>query len=165
MRAIKARQLSPEAFRISGRYQDLYDIEAMRRGPPGDSGFDPDLVVMNLGGATLPAACVARVRKMPRNIVSGLEYHRYTAGGLLPLDGDCLIFVGRARKGFDPDRLEAFVVPKGVFVKLNPGVVHGTQFPVRDEWVRVLVILPEHTYDNDIVRKPLAPGEAVEVLS
>jgi ureidoglycolate lyase len=164
MRAIKAKRLSLEAFRIYGCYRDLYDIEDMRRGLPGDSGFYPDLVVMNLGNTTLPAACVAKVKKQPENIVRGLEYHRYTAEGLLPLDGDCFIFVGRACKGFDPEQLEAFVVPKGVFVKINPGVVHGTQFPVRDEWIRVLVILPERTYDTDTVRKPLTPGEEVEVL-
>jgi hypothetical protein len=34
---------------------------------------------------------------------------------------------------------------------------------VRDEWLRILILLPEHTYDNDIERKPLAPEERVEI--
>lgn len=163
MRTIKAKPLTHEAFRLYGCYRDLYDIEPMRRTPPGDSGFYPDLVAMNLANSTLPAACVAKARLQPRNIVSGLEYHRYTAEGLLPLDGDCLIFAGRACKGFDLDQLEAFVVPRGVFVKYNPGVIHGAQFAIRDEWVRILVILPEHTYDNDCVRRPLEPEDGVEI--
>ncbi len=162
MKQVLASPLTAEDFQPYGCYQDLYNIEHLRRSPPGESGFYPDLVSMNLAGTTQPTASIAKVKRRP-GVVDMLEYHRYTAEGLLPLDGDCIIFVGRAGRMFDLDEIRAFVAPKGCFVKLNPGTVHGTQFPIDAEWVRVLVILPEHTYDNDIVKKVLAEDEKFEV--
>lgn len=152
-----------EAFQPYGCYQDLYNIEHLRRSPPGESGYYPDLVSLNLAATTQPTASISKVKKRT-GIVDMLEYHRYTAEGLLPLDGDCVIFVGRAARMFDLDEIRAFVIPRGCFVRLNPGTIHGTHFPVAEEWVRVLVILPEHTYDNDTVKKVLTEDEMFEVL-
>lgn len=154
-------ELSRDAFAPYGTYQDLYDIEAFRKTPPGESGFYPDLMTVRLGATTLPAVCIAKVKKREMTI-EALEYHRYTAEWLLPLDGDCVIYVGQACKGFDPKGLRCFRIPKGVGVHLNPGTIHGTQFPLTEEWVRVLILLPEHTYDNDVVKHTLAPAIPIE---
>lgn len=160
MREIKARELTPEAFRKYGTYCDLYDIEEFRKTPPGDSGFYPDILRLNFSGGTMPTVNVSKIRKR-ENKVAVMEYHNRTCEGLLPLDGDCLIFVGQGCKGFDTERLEVFRIPKGTFVVLNPGTVHGTQFCTDQEWVRILILLPERTYENDCVKYNLKPEEQV----
>ena len=151
---LEIEPLSREGFRVYGEYQNLYDIEPYRKTPPGDSGFYPDIMTLNLGRDTLPALCVSKIRKRPMKIET-MEYHRRTAEFLLPLDADCVIFVGQACKSFDPSALRCFRVPKGTAVRLNPGVIHGTQFVLGQEWARVLILLPEHTYDNDVVKMKL----------
>ena len=163
MKQIRAQKLSVEAFSPFGMYRDLDAIEPYRRSPPGDSGFYPDLLTIPLATTTRPGICVCMVRKRPLRI-PGLEYHNYTGEGIIPLDGDIVIIVGFACKEFNTDGLQAFVIPKGTFVSLNPGVVHGTQFPVEEEWVRVIVILPEHTYVNDCIRQPLEGDAMPEIM-
>ena len=163
MRQLKASTITQESFRPYGFCQDLYDIEQFRRSPPGESGFYPDLLHMSLAHTTPAAVCVSKVKKR-EPVITSLEYHQYTSEGLLPLDGDCLIYVGRASREFAPDNLKAFLIPKGVFVSFNPGTIHGTHFPVKDEWVRVLIILPERTYGNDAVKKQLDGDERYEII-
>lgn len=162
MKELKAKKLTLESFKPYGSFQDLYDIENMRRTPPGESGFYPDLLSLNLSSSTLPSVSVSKVKKRD-NVVDMAEYHRYSAEGLLPLDGDCLIFVGKACRGLDGDGREAFVVPRGVFVRLNPGVAHGSQFPVSEEWVRIVILLPEHTFENDTVKKVFDSSEQLRL--
>lgn len=162
MRRIQARELSEEAFRKYGIYTNLYDIEEMRKTPPGDSGFYPDLMTLNFSAETLTSVNISKIRKR-ENKAAVLEYHNRTCEGLLPLDGDCLIFVGQACRGFNSEVLEAFRIPCGTFVKLNPGTIHGTQFCIDQEWVRVLILLPEGTYRNDCVKKALEIEEQVMI--
>ena len=68
----------------------------------------------------------------------------------MPLDGPCDIFVGQPVPG-NPFAAccTASASPAGTFVRLNPGVVHGTQLPVNDAPVSVLLILPAFTVGND----------------
>jgi len=163
MTKLKASLITREAFRPYGFCQDLYDIEQFKKNPQGESGFYPDLVSLRLGQTTLPSISISKVKKRAP-IIPMLEYHKFTAEGILPLDGDCLIYVGLASREFSPDNLTAFLVPKGVFVSINPGTIHGTHFPVQEEWVRVLIILPERTYGNDTVRKDLSAEEQFEII-
>ncbi|MCX4316855.1 MAG: hypothetical protein OSJ52_09510 [Lachnospiraceae bacterium] len=60
---------------------------------------------------------------------------------MLPLDGDVIIYVGIFRQGFQLDSMEAFRVPKGTFVKLNPLIVHGTQYVTDQEEAEQIEIL------------------------
>jgi ureidoglycolate lyase len=165
MRQIKAKVINRENFRLYGTCQDLYDVEEFARNPNAaeSGGFYPDLLTLPLASTTLPSVCISKVKKS-KPVVTFLEYHQYTAEGYVCLDGDCLIYVGKANKGFAPDQIEAFIVPKGVFVKLNPGVIHGTHYPVNDEWVRVLIILPERTYANDFIANRLKEEEQFEIV-
>ena len=158
---MRIEELSVEAFRPYGAYQDLYDVEAFRKTPPGDTGFYPDLMALRLGRDTLPAVCISKIKRRDMRVTT-MEYHRCTAEWLLPLDGDCAIFVGQGCKGFAPEHLRSFRIPQGVAVHLNPGTVHGTQFPLDQEWVRVLILLPEHTYDNDVVKHSLSEAVLIE---
>ena len=161
MEKLKVLPLTKENFHLYGEFRHLDDLEGHLKGEPGDSEFYPDLLTLNLSGTTLPSVCLAKVKKR-KMIIPALEYHKFTAEGLLPLDGDCIIFVGPSWKGFDHSRLKAFLIPKGTFVRLNPGTIHGTQFPANGaEEVNILILLPERTFDNDIYKEFLTDGEDV----
>ncbi|WP_066456784.1 ureidoglycolate lyase [Anaerotruncus rubiinfantis] len=164
MKKISVTPLTRETFRPYGDFRSLDDLTGHLKGEPGDSEFYPDLLTLNLSGTTLPSVCLAKVKKR-RMLIPALEYHKYTAEGLLPLDGDCIIFVGPSWKGFDHNRLKAFRIPQGTFVRLNPGTIHGTQFPAGDsQEVNVLILLPERTFDNDIYKEFLtSPEDAIEI--
>jgi ureidoglycolate lyase len=118
-------------------------------------GFFPDLIKLDFGGQTLPTISVCQVKKAEKNIVSFMEAHRYTCEGLVPLDGDIIIFVGPPPFGDPPQfsvkALEAFIVPRGSFVKINPLIVHGTQYPVGVEEAHIICMLPGRTFANDML--------------
>ncbi|MFQ7398671.1 MAG: Ureidoglycolate hydrolase, partial [Neglectibacter sp.] len=107
--------------------------------------------------------CVARVSECER-IITALEYHQFTCEGILPLDGDIDIFVGPSSFRVDPATVEAFRVPQGTFVKLNPGVLHGRQFVVNTPAVNVLVLLPERTFGNDCTFTMLEGEDRIRIL-
>lgn len=153
MRIIKAQPLTPEAFRKYGVYQDLLDdASTAAHNVNGASGFRPDLISMNFGATTQPTISVCRVEKKERNIVNFMEAHQYTCEGLIPLDGDVIIYVGVPGRGeFSVENLEAFIVPMGTFVKLNPLIVHGSQYPIDRDVVRLICMLPERTFRNDMI--------------
>ena len=153
---IKAKSLSPEAFRKYGVYQDLLDDASMGRNCINPSGFFPDLIALNFASTTLPSVCCCSVSKQERNIVRSMEAHQYTCEGLLPIDGDVIIFVGTLPPtGLTVETLEAFVIPKGTFVKLNPLNVHGTQYCVDMQRTHILCMLPERTFRNDKIGRIL----------
>ena len=134
MYTIKAKQLTAEAFRKYGTYQNLLDNEEMKKNSIFPENFFADLVTLDFGTSTLPTISICHVKKQEKNIVAFLEAHKFTCEGLLPLDGDVIIFVGSPMGDkFSVENLEAFYVPKGTFVKLNPLIVHGTQYPVNSE--------------------------------
>ena len=137
-----------EAFRYYGTYHDLVEMAPLRQGEERSSEFYPDLVKLNVSRDMLVAASVARVA--PCDPVIGFaEYHRYTGEGILPIDGDIVIYVGKPARTINAEALEAFLVPCGTFVALNPAIVHGRQFVAGDAPVHVLILLPERTYAND----------------
>ena len=151
MYELKAKPLSKEAFKFYGEYQNLLDVGEF--GPAGaDAGFYPDLIQLNFGKTTSPSICVCKVKKTDDIIINFLEYHSYTCEGLIPLDGDVVIYVGRPSRGFkkpDGGDLEAFILPKGTFVRFKPGVLHGTQYCIDQEYTSLICMLPERTYAND----------------
>jgi ureidoglycolate hydrolase len=168
MKTIAAQPLTPEAFRKYGVYQNLLDDEAVGAFSPfsKNAGFCPDLLTLNFGTSTLPSISVCRVQKTERNIVSFLEAHQYTCEGLIPLDGDVIIFVGMPARGrLSADHLEAFLVPKGTFVKLEPHIIHGTQYPLSDGITHLICMLPERTFKNDMIAQRLEEDdERVEII-
>lgn len=54
-------------------------------------------------------------------------------------------------------------VPKGTFVKLNPLIVHGTQYPVDKEDVHIVCMLPGRTFKNDMLSRRLETGEQIRI--
>jgi len=157
MKTLKAQKLSNESFRKYGVYQDLFNNEEMQSRTIMEKGvsFYADLVALDFNPAgNLPTISICHLTKKEKNIVDFLEYHQYTCEGLLPLDDDVLIFVGIPGFGeMTVDKIECFYVPKGTFVKLNPLVVHGSQFPVNNKEAHVVCMLPGRTFKNDMVAK------------
>ena len=62
------------------------------------------------------------------------------------------------------NNLEAFYIPKGTFVKLNPLIVHGTQFPVHKEEAHLICLLPGRTFMNDKVARSITNEEEMAEL-
>ncbi len=163
MREIKPQALDREKFRPYGDFKDMLQAADERAKGGASNVFVPDLVTLHLDNRMPVSASVARVSECER-VITALEYHQFTAEGILPLDGDIDIFVGPSSFRVDPDTVEAFRVPKGTFVRLNPGVIHGRQFVVNTPSVNVLILLPERTFGNDCTFTRLEGEDRIAIL-
>lgn len=116
-----------------------------------------DLLTLDFDRAKNPASvCMCHVRRAEKNVVDFLEYHQTTCEGLFPFDDDVVIFVGAPGKGeLSVENLEAFYVPKGTFVVIDPLIVHGDQYPVHREEAHIICLLPGRTFRNDTVSRAL----------
>lgn len=74
-----------------------------------------------------------------------------------------IIMVSVFLRGYRGKTIEAFYVPKGTFVKLNPLIVHGTQYPVDKEDVHIVCMLPGRTFKNDMLSRRLETGEQIRI--
>ena len=166
MHQIKAKPLTYEAFRRYGTFVNMLDDEEMAKASFNPAGFFPDMITLNFGTTTAPSVCCCSVKKRDKNIVNFMEFHQYTCEGLLALDADVVVYVGCARRGqMNPEDLEAFIIPKGYFVKYEPMVIHGSQFPVSADEAHLLCLLPQRTFYNDMVAKRIEnEDEMVEIV-
>jgi len=165
MKTIQVQELSRKTFRQYGSYQNLLDNEDLAEASVNKKGFFADLVTLNFGGGTLPSVSVCHVKREEKNIIGFIEAHKNTCEGLLPLDTDVIIFVGKVIRGeLSPETIEAFHVPQGTFVKLEPLILHGRQFVTKAEEAHVLCLLPQRTYSNDMVSRLLEDNDKIEIL-
>jgi ureidoglycolate lyase len=165
MKTIIAQPLCVAAFRQYGTFQNLLDHEELAAVSVQKKGFFADIIPLNFGTTTLPSVSVCHVEKEEKNIIGFAEAHRYTCEGLLPLDADVIIYVGRVIRGEpSPDTIEAFRVPKGTFVKLEPLILHGRQFVTESPQAHILCMLPQRTYNNDMLFKVLGEQEQLEIV-
>ncbi len=165
MKQIQVQQLDREKFAQYGTFQNLLDDEDMAKHSVNKAGFFADLIALDFANTTLPTVSCCQVKKGDSRIIRFVEAHKYTCEGLLPIDGDVVIYVGRLVRGkFDTDLIEAFYVPQGTFVKLNPLIVHGTQYPVRDGITHILCQLPGRTFNNDMLAELLPEDRQVEII-
>ena len=156
MHQLKAQPLTEAAFRKYGTFQNLLDDESLAKNGIRSGGFFPDMLTLNFGKDTIPSVCVCSVTKKEPIIVRFLEAHGKTCEGLLPLDADVVIYVGkpgRTAADFSVTDCEAFIVPMGTFVKFEPLILHGSQFPINAESAHLLCLLPERTFFNDMHAK------------
>jgi ureidoglycolate hydrolase len=92
------------------------------------------------------------------------ERHVRSSETILPLDGDCAVYVGSPAHADDPDSLpalegfEVFLVRAGQGVILDQGVWHGAPLAIGGP-VRAVVLLLEGTgtIDTTVVRFPDTP--------
>lgn len=122
------------------------------------------MLSLNFGGSLPPTVSVCQLRRTDRAIVHFLEYHRHTCEGILPLDTDVILFVGVPEMGKLSARfIEAFRVPKGTFVRLNPLIIHGSLFSI-EESGHSLCLLSGRTFANDMEMKILSEDEKLELI-
>ena len=166
MKKLIAKPLTKENFQKYGEFQNLLDDESLAKKSIFPQGFFADVIKLDFGTTTLPTISVCQVKKQEKNVIRMLEAHKYTCEGLLPLDADVIIFVGRPLPGrkFSVDTVEAFVVPKGTFVRLDPLILHGTQFPVDADTAHIVCMLPGRTFMNDMMAEFL-PEEDQAVVT
>lgn len=161
MRRIEAKRLSVEGFLPYGRFAHLLQ-------PAGPAiGDAPVTFYRDMAGAFLgsPMASFSVVvcAGLPP-VVTEAEQHFHTAEGLLPLDGDALVFAAPATDRQVPySQIEAFFVPRGTLVVFGAGVWHKAPFPVGAGALHSLVVLPERTYANDCLVVPFPEREWVEI--
>jgi ureidoglycolate lyase len=125
--------------------------------------FFRDMALLDLAGK--PASfSVCRVEKRPP-VIDVSEYHTGCGEGALPLDGDILMHVGPATASKEPplSEIEVFLVPKGTFVAIRPGVWHHAAFAHRCKAVNVLIVLPERTYANDCIVAPIGKPQQIRI--
>lgn len=166
MKKLIAKPLTREDFEKYGEFVNLLDNEALAKKSIFPQGFFADVVKLDFGTTTLPTISVCHVTKQEQNMIRTMEAHKFTCEGLLPLDADVIIFVGTPRPGqkFSVDTVEAFIVPRGTFVKLNPLILHGTQFPVEASEAHMVCMLPGRTFMNDMMMEVLPEdGRAIVV--
>ncbi len=164
MKTITAKPLTHSAFQKYGSFQNLLDNGSLAQSSVLSGGFFADVIPLDFGKGNPPTVSVCHVEKTPEMVVGFMEAHQYTCEGLLPLDGDVVIFVGAM--SWEPpssDTLEAFIVPKGTFVKLHPLVLHGTQYVIDGEEAHILCLLPQRTFYNDIIALPLEEAQQVKI--
>lgn len=163
MREIQVQKLTKDNFGKYGEFLDLLDESELKKKSIFQEGFFADVVALEFNQGNQPTVSVCHVKKQSDNIISFLEAHQYTCEGLLPLDGDVIIFVGIMDRDFRTESIEAFYVPKGTFVKLNPLIVHGTQYPVDKEDVHIVCMLPGRTFKNDMLSRRLETEEQIRI--
>ena len=148
MKKIPVQELTHEAFYRYGSFHNMTNAAELKDAH-SDNEFAADLLSLDLHDE-IASFSIARVSPCEMTI-KAYEYHCHTCEGILPLDGDCIIFVGPSSWNPSPENLEAFRVPRGTMVRLNLGVLHGRQFCCGKEPVNVLIVLPVRTYANDCV--------------
>ncbi len=92
------------------------------------------------------------VTKPEKMIIKLVEIHTHTWELLLPMNDDMIIHVsppnGTVPK---PELTEAFIVPKGTLVKLQPAVWHLNPVPVHEKTLCVMAAVAQCTYLNDCI--------------
>lgn len=162
MKQLKVRNILECDFRIFGRYANLLELDTPCIGA-APIRFYRDM--MPLSGNQALSVSVTLVDPMPK-IVDILEYHSYTGECFITLDGDTVICLAPACPGSKPEikDIQAFYVPRGTAVYIHPGVWHYAPYPVGNDAIHSMVLLPERTYANDCCKYEFAAEEMMEIL-
>ncbi len=149
MEEVKIQALTAEDFKKYGTFADMTSPNGPHLGSE-PCEFYRDMGILHTGNSTDIGFSVTRVKKRPL-IINEVEYHTFTGEAILPLDGDILIHVGAATgNGVMPfSDLEVFRIPKGTLVVMDSGVWHCGPFAIENEYINILVALPQRTYAND----------------
>lgn len=159
---LSIQQLSHAAFQDFGTFGALTPPTATPLVRGDVISFWPDcggVLTMGPSGNNQLAIGICQAQWRPLQ-VDVCEYHTATGEGILPLDGDIYLHVGRPT-GDDTvpvDALEIFFVPKGTIVVLKPGVWHHAPFATKPgETVNTVIMLPQRVYANDCIVRELDP--------
>lgn len=160
---LTAEPLDANTFRKLGNFIDLFTAaESYASMSSVDTGFFPDLIRLCNDGKDVSIS-VTRVCGKQRKITTA-EFHSHCTEGILPLDGDIYLYAAPPFWFPKLNETRLFLIPKGTFVALKPGVIHGTPISVSGDPVNVLILLPERTYSNDCTFMELKPEEQMTVV-
>ncbi|MBO6258472.1 MAG: ureidoglycolate lyase [Succinivibrio sp.] len=159
MHTIKAQPLTAEKFKAYGSFYDLLHPTGHHLGD-----FYHDHLLFPVSGTVPMAFSSLIVNKQERMIVTKDEYHDETGEISLCLDGDVIIHVAPPSTEPVTDQMEAFIVPKGTIVAINPGVWHMCSLPVTQSQVHILIGLPERTYKRDCTVVEYNEDQQVEIV-
>lgn len=149
MRIIKAVPITVENFRPYGCFFHMLDPKGNAFSGE-ESTFYPDPVTLSVSGKEAIAFSALTVKKPENMVIKKSEYHNWTGEGILFLDDDAVMHVAPpSNKMITPEKTEAFIVPKGTLVKLNTGVWHLSPYPLHNELLHLMIIMPERVYAND----------------
>jgi len=157
------KELSWDNFNQYGSFANMVNPDAYKIGGE-PTEFFRDIVLLNLGQSGPVGLSTCRVLKRPL-VITAIEYHDHTGEGMLPLDGDVILYFAPAspKAAMPLDEFEAFRVPMGTAVTIKPGVWHCGPFADGKDCVNVLIILPERTYANDCVSFDLTEEQQITI--
>ncbi|MGC4018733.1 MAG: DUF4867 family protein [Muricomes sp.] len=162
MLKIKKEELTHESFAPFGSFYCMTD-------PAGHSlngeihRFFPDRLTESYN--TRIGFSSILVKKPEEMIIEQVEYHTTTPEIILPLNDDMILHVAPASAGVPVTSLtKAFLVPKGVMVKVNTAIWHLAPLPANESELQALIILPECTYVNDCTVVKLKEDEKFQII-
>lgn len=147
MRTIKCKKLNPVDCLGLISFHDMINCSGYKIGE-SPIEFFRDLLCCNIGDSGYTAFSIVKCKKREM-IIDEIEQHICTAEVLIPLDGDVVIFAGPATDGIIPPEFKAFIVPQYTMVIFDFGVWHKAPFPIKNEIVNSIVVLPPLTYSRD----------------
>ena len=141
MKMIKVQKLTKEAFAPFGEVLTTEGREA--GGNPASHLWYPQAVVIDA------PTSINLMRVLPHDfILKDFEGHDHTTENLLAMDGDLIVGVAPAGE-LHADAVQAFYIPAGLGISLNPSVWHAVPFAVGRE-VMSACIFKNNTSHEDI---------------
>lgn len=161
MKTIHAVPITREKFSPYGEFYSMLSPEG--NALHGEQyAFYPDRLTASLNTPIGFSPLV--VTKPEKMIIKLVEIHTHTWELLLPMNDDMIIHVsppnGTVPK---PELTEAFIVPKGTLVKLQPAVWHLNPVPVHEKTLCVMAAVAQCTYLNDCILVNLDEEQQMEI--
>ena len=151
MKTIKAVPVTEQNWAPYGYLADIADPKTAYGLGEYPCTFYRDIALAPMATAAPIAFGSLRVGKRSM-IIRDVEYHTFASEVMMPFDCDMVMYAGPANSGEpEPDKLEAFIIPKGTLLVFRAGMWHGAPFPLKEEGT-VLICLPERTYLNDTTK-------------
>jgi ureidoglycolate lyase len=164
MRTIKAVPITNENFRPYGAFANMLNLTG-NRFPGEGSTFYPDPVQLFVSGNVQIAFSPLTVDKPEKMLVTKSEYHDFTGEGIFFIDDDAVMHVAPPSSHvITPEKTEAFIIPKGTLVKLNTGVWHLSPYPIHNDVLHLMIVMPERVYANDCVVCDFPESEYIEIV-
>lgn len=162
MYTVSCQKLTAEAFKKYGSYANMLEPDGEKLAP-GVIEFYRDLLPLPVKDNVV--ASVTKIDNRPY-VVEKWEYHTTTGEAFMPIDGDviaCFVPAGRGQKP-EPQKTEAFLIPRGTMVTIRAGVWHQAPYACEGKQVHNLVFLPERTYANDCFVVLADEQEKIEII-
>jgi ureidoglycolate hydrolase len=153
---LKFEELTEETFSPYGSFVNAYDVDKDNFDP---IGYFPDMIEVDFLGQNI-SICICHIDPQPP-VTSSVETHNTDECWIL-LDGDGVAAFGTPSKEAEDSVFKAFYIKKGTAVCMKKGVWHSAPFPVENNRLMVVTLLPPKTHEKDIFVQDLK--ESVEII-